>query len=295
MIERLRRRTPVITLVLVTLGLLVLQAAPASALTANYAAGTLTVTGDASNDVVDVTCVAGSAKVNGDDPDTGAQACSDVTVILINGGEGQDDLGVENYAGQFPNLVSTGIGGGPGIDFLYGTMTDDTISGGPDDDVIQTYGGNDNVSGDGGEDRLWTTNSTSQTLINGSVSATAPNALITFDTVEELWLSGSSVDDQLDASGFTGGNLSIFGLQGTDVIVGSPKADRIDGREGPDTIKGGGGADEITGDDGNDKLSGGNGADTLLGQAGNDRLNGGKGGDACSGGPGTDTLRACES
>jgi hypothetical protein len=77
------------------------------------------------------------------------------------------------------------------------------------------------------------------------------------------------------------GNDFICGFGGDDVICGGP---------GADTIHGGDGDDEIQGDVGDDVLFGDDGIDTLIGGAGNDVLFGGNGGDIMDGGGGNDIL-----
>jgi uncharacterized delta-60 repeat protein len=91
---------------------------------------------------------------------------------------------------------------------------------------------------------------------------------------------------------------------GDDVVLGTRRADTIDGLEGRDVICGLGGGDLIDGGPGRDILIGGRGADTLRGGDGRDRLvggggrdtlDGGGGRDRCMGGPGQDTATSCES
>jgi len=66
--------------------------------------------------------------------------------------------------------------------------------------------------------------------------------------------------------------------------------DTVHGGTGDDIIYGQGGNDTLYGDDGNDILYGGSGNDTLHGGAGNDVLDGGSGNDTLIGGKGNDTL-----
>jgi ELWxxDGT repeat protein len=112
-----------------------------------------------------------------------------------------------------------------------------------------------------------------------------------------------TVDDSTD-----GTEVSIYGTEGSDNLLGSDRSeqiqalsgnDNIDGRGGNDTIDGGDGNDRLTSRGGNDNLLGGNGDDnlnsengddTLLGVDGNDVLSGGSGNDLLDGGSGNDTL-----
>ncbi len=84
-----------------------------------------------------------------------------------------------------------------------------------------------------------------------------------------------------------------------DVLIGTERADHLNGGKGDDVISGGGGKDHLRGghgDDlldggaGNDYLDGGAGDDTLLGGEGNDGLDGGQGDDSLDGGAGNDRL-----
>ena len=77
---------------------------------------------------------------------------------------------------------------------------------------------------------------------------------------------------------------------GNDVIVGTRRADRIDGLGGHDVICGRNGADTIRGGAGNDIIDGGGGDDTILGGVGTDYLAGGNGDDLLQGGGGNDIV-----
>lgn len=79
------------------------------------------------------------------------------------------------------------------------------------------------------------------------------------------------------------------GNQGT-VIVGTQRADYLDGQGGNDIIKGLYGTDRLFGGTGNDTVHGGNGDDTLHGNTGKDRLLGGDDNDVLNGGGGNDQL-----
>ena len=73
-------------------------------------------------------------------------------------------------------------------------------------------------------------------------------------------------------------------------IMGTPKADKLNGGMGDDTINGLYGRDKLNGLDGNDKINGGVGNDKISGQGGNDILKGDKGNDMLFGGDGSDKL-----
>jgi Ca2+-binding RTX toxin-like protein len=80
-----------------------------------------------------------------------------------------------------------------------------------------------------------------------------------------------------------GGNDTLIGTFGRDVLDGVGGDDRILGGDGNDNLQGAGGDDDISGQGGDDTLTGG-------GQA--DDLNGGTGRDTMLGGTGNDNLNA---
>lgn len=76
----------------------------------------------------------------------------------------------------------------------------------------------------------------------------------------------------------------------TEPLIGTAKADKINGGSWDDVIKGLGGNDILHGNGGADKIYGGDGADRLFGDAGNDLLKGDAGNDRLDGGAGVDKL-----
>ena len=76
----------------------------------------------------------------------------------------------------------------------------------------------------------------------------------------------------------------------SDHIVGTNRADRLDGHAGNDTISGRGGGDVLRGGRGDDSVDGGAGNDTVRGQQGDDTLIGGAGNDNEFGGRGHDRI-----
>ncbi len=85
----------------------------------------------------------------------------------------------------------------------------------------------------------------------------------------------------------TGG---IFGLGGSDTIIGGATSDLIYGSQGADYLSGNDGNDSIFGGRDNDVIYGNAGNDLLVGQRGNDLLFGGLGSDTLLGGRGDDIL-----
>jgi Tol biopolymer transport system component len=111
-----------------------------------------------------------------------------------------------------------------------------------------------------------------------------------------LQIVGTPRADRLDG---TAGIDVLFGLAGNDVLVavagadcvfGGTGNDRLSGGAGNDLLFGEAGADRLLGEAGNDRLSGGAGNDRLSGGAGNDRLSGEAGNDRLSGEAGDDRL-----
>ncbi|HEC19859.1 MAG TPA: hypothetical protein ENI97_11020, partial [Gammaproteobacteria bacterium] len=80
----------------------------------------------------------------------------------------------------------------------------------------------------------------------------------------------------------SGGNDSLDGGEGNDLL---------NGNYGDDTLIGGAGSDTLNGYYGNDTLDGGSGDDILDGYRGNDIFIGGQGNDTLKGGYGHDTYR----
>lgn len=83
---------------------------------------------------------------------------------------------------------------------------------------------------------------------------------------------------------------TIVGTTKADEIEGTPGKDVIVARRGDDVVDGRGGGDLICGGDGNDTLRGKRGDDVLRGEAGADKLVGGRGEDRLLGGRGHDSL-----
>jgi Ca2+-binding RTX toxin-like protein len=120
-------------------------------------------------------------------------------------------------------------------------------------------------------------------------------ALITGNQFANL-LRGTNFDD--DVFGF-GGNDTLIGRDGADLldagrgdddVLGGFGADIVYGRAGWDDLEGGGGRDSIYGHDGRDEIDGEDGVDLLVGGTGRDDIEGGRGGDILKGGQAGDRL-----
>jgi len=124
----------------------------------------------------------------------------------------------------------------------------------------------------------------------GAASASPPGLMVTLVDVSLASLTTANFTGGYDPHG---GNQapSQGGTTGNDTLAGGPLDDNIDGRDGDDRIDGAGGNDTLRGGAGNDVLAGGPGNDSLYGDSGSDTLDGGEGDDLLDGGEGNDVLR----
>ena len=88
---------------------------------------------------------------------------------------------------------------------------------------------------------------------------------------------GSDKADRINGTNAVPGQVNT--TSENDVIYGGAEDDRIAGRRGNDILKGEGGNDVLRGGRGDDDLNGGSGDDVLDGRFGNDVLRGGEGAD----------------
>lgn len=95
-------------------------------------------------------------------------------------------------------------------------------------------------------------------------------------------------NDTLDAGNLQGSFL--FGLDGNDMIFGSPSEDVILGGDGSDTLLAGQGDDVILAGAGADAVQGNRGDDIIVGGSGDDYIHGGQGSDIIAAGSGDDLL-----
>lgn len=133
-------------------------------ISALFADGVLTITGDELDNIITVSRdVAGTLFVNGGAvPVVGGRATvNNTSLIRILGRKGNDVLAINEVNGALP---SSNILGEEGNDLLTGGKADDEIDGGPGDDTIFGRGGedrifgregNDSLSGGGGNDQLF--------------------------------------------------------------------------------------------------------------------------------------------
>ncbi|MEL7039593.1 MAG: calcium-binding protein [Cyanobacteria bacterium J06592_8] len=144
-----------------------------------------------------------------------------------------------------------------GIEELYGSDTNESITGSSADDNIMSRDGDDMVSGEDGNDRL--------SLGDGADYG-----------------YGNNGDDTLTGGD---GNDKLYGDSGDDSLLGEGDNDTLSGGDGNDTLIGGEGDDELWGAAGKNLYLGGEGDDMLWGLPGG-------GEDTLAGGTGKNTLFA---
>jgi Ca2+-binding RTX toxin-like protein len=253
-----------------------------AAVTSSVANGALNVSSNA-DDGIAITCDAGSVKVNGDNPGSGAANCAAITSIIVTGGPDDNEIDLTGVtAAAFPALASVLVNGGAG------------------DDAAETGAGNDLVRGDAGAD----------TLDAGAdideVDAGDGDDVARGGTGRDT-LRGGPGDDKLDGGG--GDTFRFDDAPFWDAVQGQ-FPDKLEGGPGSDTLNGGGGDfDTVTYDgrqapvfislDGlrNDGERGerdliGTDVEQLVGGEGDDAVRGSANGNFLNGGGGDDTVDA---
>ena len=110
------------------------------------------------------------------------------------------------------------------------------------------------------------------------------------ETFTYTLVNGNTATVTVSITGVDGKDL-LIGTAGDDTMSGGTNDDRLLGLGGNDTLFGGRDNDRLFGGDGDDWLDGGSGFDELYGGAGNDTLHGGShGNDRLDGGTGADTM-----
>ena len=204
--------------------------------------------------------------------------------MTAEGGEAQGDV-IQNVE----HII-----GSAGDDWLRGDAGDNMLTGGAGDDtLIGGGGGNDMLMGGAGDDEL--NGGEGDDTLTGGAGADSLNGGPGMDTISYLG-SDAAVDIRLRYDHASGGHAEGDVYRDVEHVTGSDHNDRLSGVHRPEdadvggdnTLSGAGGDDLIFGGSGDDAVNGDAGDDTLYGGPGNDRLNGGAGDDALIGGPGGD-------
>jgi Ca2+-binding RTX toxin-like protein len=279
----MRRRRAL--LLAVSLGASVLLgAAPVrAAVTSHVGDGTLTVRGDADNDIILVSCPNGQVLVDFTDPDSGPAPCDQITAIEVDAGGGSDRVSLDAVdPSVFTSLTSVRVDGGDGVDTIVDTPMDDVLTGGSGIDYFVHVGGDDRIDGGSEVDQLSISTPSDVTATDARI--VVGDGVIEMSSIERLRVTSTGRSLRVDASRFHG-MCEISTDAGRDIIIGGPGDDRLSSSAGDD---------RLVGNAGNDKLTAGNGDDTLLGGPGVDFLFGGPGRDRCNGGPGGGPGAECE-
>lgn len=211
-----------------------------------------------------------------------------------SGGEAAGDtlVGVEN-------IFATAFN-----DTLTGTTGDNSISGGAGNDYISTDAGDDTLHGGAGRDTLYGgsgmdfldySDSNAAVSINLATNS-ASGGHATGDVLSGVdGVFGSFFDDTLIGFDFEGVSGDIFtnvffGGGGNDYIDAGGANDELFGGTGNDTLIAGTGDDTTGGGEGNDLIYAGAGNDTVTGDEGNDTIDAGSGNDTVDGGTGNDSI-----
>jgi Ca2+-binding RTX toxin-like protein len=290
------------------------------AVTATFANGVLTVTGDDAANRVSISrnLDSGQLLVRSGDALVRSVAYAEVNSITVNLLGGEDRLNTASNVAK-PMTVNGGEGSdnlltGGGADVVHGNGGNDTINTAGGADTLFGDEGNDTMDGGGGGDSF-NGNAGSDTV---TYAARAAGVRVTLDNLAN---DGTPANNELPEGERDNVRTDIervIGGRGNDFMSAAPVSttagtiapSRItfDGMAGNDTLTGASGATAeptataalsiLNGGDGNDvlnggsradALNGGNGNDTMAGNGGNDSLVGGNGADSMSGGEGTDT------
>ena len=220
---------------------------------------------------------------------------------VLDGGGGADSI-----SGGAGNDLLSGLGGN---DTLNGDYGDDVLNGGPGRDSLTGGNGNDTFRFDGfgdiGSDLI--TDFTAGDRIDLSAlnvtfigDGTFTGSTFSPGPAQVRYradVTSTTLEFDSNGDGFVDRTVTLSGAHALGELAGSPRVlvrldDRsIVGTVRADTLNGGAGFDSLWGGGGNDVLNGLGGGDVLNGGAGDDTLNGGEGADLLIGGEGNDTFR----
>lgn len=246
--------------------------------TATESGGTISVTGTSGTDQIIVQRSLDQASIFvtevRDDGAGGADTfvtqfgATGITGVNLNGGDGGDILGVRDSGA---NLAATLTGGG-GSDILFGGANDDNLDGGAGDDFLFGRGGDDTLDGGTGAD--WMSGGAGDD--SADYSDRSGDVLAGIGQIPDDGERGEGDNVQSDIETVIGGsgndrfntqftaNVTFFGNEGHDSMVGGPGADTFFGGPGRDFMAGAAGDDAFFAQD--------NEIDTIRGGAGDDVL-----------------------
>ena len=107
------------------------------------------------------------------------------------------------------------------------------------------------INGTNGNDTITVTNNNGVVKVSGLATDVTISG---FEATDRLVINGLGGDDILNASGFTGMQLTLSGGDGDDVLIGGPGNDILHGDAGDDVLIGGGGQDVLDGGTGNNVI-----------------------------------------
>ena len=202
-------------------------------------------------------------------------------VYVVSGGGGADTINASGVTNPNAAVILNGgagndtITGGAAADLIVGGGGVDNLTGNAGNDIFDLSGGNATVNPGDGTDtvRYIVVNPAGETV---SLSATAterlemiggsgPDHLTVAGGAPLFIVTGGGGNDTIDASGVTNVNAAV-------TLRGDGGNDTITGSEGPNLIEGGTGNDSLIAAGGNDTLSDGSGNDSLSGGTGDDRF-----------------------
>lgn len=222
------------------------------------------LTGAAGNDTLDggtgIDIVVESGNVNFTLTNTtltgnGTDSLSNIEGVFLIGGSGNNNL---NASGS--SLAAIALDGDAGNDTLKGGSGSDLLDGGDGNDTLTGSAGNDSFTGGAGTDRVSETGNVNFTLTNTTLTG---NGSDTLNSIERATLTGGTGNNNLNASAFTLGAVTLNGEAGNDTLKAGSKNDALNGGNGNDTLTGNAGNDTLTGGAGSDNLTGGNGLDVF--------------------------------
>ena len=250
---------------------------------------------------------------------------------VLKGGGGMDTISYRDSAMGVTISLATGTAMGgdaegdtvhDDIEYVIGSMYDDTITGNDKGNMLWGLAGDDNLHGRAGDDTV-EGGYGADMLSGGDGNDTASYGMSMMGVTVRLHsgqaMGGDAMGDTWSLSAMqkytdsTGEETSVMladienltGSAHDDILAGDFRNNNIKGGAGDDRIYGGpnpadahatesgiDNADMLYGEAGNDHIFGGAGADMLDGGAGNDQLWGNGGSNTFYGGAGSDTIHA---